>query len=52
LACSLSCAGGNRLSALANDVVILDGGVIDNETGLDAICNVAIEGDEIVANWA
>ncbi len=34
---------------LANDVVIQGGRVIDPETGLDAIRNVAIEGDKIVA---
>ena len=34
---------------LANDVVIVGGRVIDPETGLDAIRNVAIEGDKIVA---
>jgi N-acyl-D-glutamate deacylase len=36
-------------AALANDVVILNGRVIDPETGLDAIRNVAVEGDKIVA---
>jgi N-acyl-D-glutamate deacylase len=34
---------------LANDIVITGGRVIDPETGLDAIRNVAIEGDKIVA---
>jgi hypothetical protein len=34
---------------LANDVVVLDGRVIDPEAGLDAIRNVAIESDKIVA---
>ena len=34
---------------MANDVVITAGRVIDPETGLDAIRNVAIEGDKIVA---
>jgi N-acyl-D-glutamate deacylase len=34
---------------LANDIVITGGRVIDPETGLDAIRNVAIEGDMIVA---
>ena len=33
-------------AALTNDVVILDGRVIDPEAGLDAIRNVAIEGDK------
>ena len=36
-------------AALANDVVILNGRVIDPETGLDAIRNVAIEGGRISA---
>ena len=36
-------------AALANDFVILDGRVIDPETGLDAIRNVAIASDKIVA---
>ncbi|MCL5779304.1 amidohydrolase family protein [Limibaculum sp. FT325] len=36
-------------SALANDVVILNGRVIDPETGLDAIRNVAIEDGRITA---
>jgi N-acyl-D-glutamate deacylase len=36
-------------AALANDIVISGGRVIDPETGLDAIRNVAIEGDKIVA---
>jgi N-acyl-D-glutamate deacylase len=35
--------------ALANDVVILNGRVIDPETGLDAIRNVAVAGGRIVA---
>ena len=35
--------------ALANDIVIMGGRVIDPETGLDAVRNVAIEGDKIVA---
>ncbi|MEO9902352.1 amidohydrolase family protein [Nisaea sp.] len=34
---------------LANDIVITGGRVIDPETGLDAIRNVAIDGDKIVA---
>ena len=34
---------------MANDIVITGGRVIDPETGLDAIRNVAIEGDKIVA---
>lgn len=33
----------------ANDIVILNGRVIDPETKLDAVRNVAIEGDKIVA---
>lgn len=33
---------------MANDVVITGGRVIDPETGLDTIRNVAIEGDKIV----
>ncbi len=36
-------------AVLANDIVISGGRVIDPETGLDAIRNVAIEGDKIVA---
>jgi N-acyl-D-glutamate deacylase len=36
-------------AALANDVVSLNGRVSASETGLDAIRNVAIEGDKIVA---
>ena len=36
-------------AALANDVVILNGRVIDPETGLDAIRNVAIEDGRISA---
>ena len=36
------------LSAQDYDLVILNGRVIDPETGLDAIRNVAIEGDKIV----
>ena len=35
--------------ALANDVVIQNGRVIDPETGLDAIRNVAVEDGRIVA---
>jgi adenine deaminase len=35
--------------ALAHDIVITGGRVIDPETGLDAIRNVAIDGDKIVA---
>ena len=34
---------------MANDIVITGGRVIDPETGLDAIRNVAIEGDKIVS---
>jgi len=37
-------SGGNRY-----DLVNLNGGVIDPETGLDAICNVGIRGDKIAA---
>jgi N-acyl-D-glutamate deacylase len=33
---------------MANDIVITGGRVIDPETGLDAIRNVAIEGNKIV----
>ena len=33
-------------AALTNDVVLLDGRVIDPEAGLDAIRNVTIEGDK------
>lgn len=51
--CLAACAVAALLSsngvALANDVVIAGGRVIDPETGLDAIRNVAIEGDKIVA---
>lgn len=36
-------------AVLANDIVITGGRVIDPETGLDAIRNVAITGDKIVA---
>jgi len=36
-------------AALANDVVILNGRVIDPETGLDAIRNVAVDDGRIVA---
>ncbi|MCV2874594.1 amidohydrolase family protein [Defluviimonas sp. WL0050] len=36
-------------AVLANDIVIVGGRVIDPETGLDAIRNVAIEGDKIMA---
>jgi len=36
-------------TALANDIVIVGGRVIDPETGLDAIRNIAIEGDKIAA---
>ena len=36
-------------AALANDVVIQNGRVIDPETGLDAIRNVAVENGRIVA---
>ena len=35
--------------ALANHIVITGGRVLDPETGLDAIRNVAIAGDKIVA---
>ena len=35
--------------ASANDIVILNGRVIDPETGLDAVRNVAVDGGKIVA---
>jgi N-acyl-D-glutamate deacylase len=35
--------------AQANDIVIANGRVIDPKTGLDAIRNVAIDGNKIVA---
>ncbi|MCL5779110.1 amidohydrolase family protein [Limibaculum sp. FT325] len=42
-------AAATASAALANDVVILNGRVIDPETGLDAIRNVAVDEGRIVA---
>ena len=39
---------GSSAATLANDIVITGGRVIDPESGLDAIRNVAIDGDRIV----
>jgi hypothetical protein len=41
--------GAGTVGALANDIVIQNGRVIDPETGLDAIRNVAVEDGRIVA---
>jgi hypothetical protein len=48
-ACAIAALLSSTVVVLANDVVIQGGRVIDPETGLDAIRNVAIEGDKIVA---